>query len=667
MIRVVRTTFLLVACVLGLAAASPAQAAKDDRAFIGAEAAFQEGNFRKALSKLEDFLQDHPESRYRQQALYYAAESASEIGKYSIARMHYDALLREYPESAYALRAQFGRAIAMSEEGRAPDAVEALLEVAPQLEDPRDRRKCYRAVLRVEMDRRRYVGALHALGLLLDDGADWREEDDRVLETISTNAVQTDLLEWEEAGRGTTGAGLALFVVLQQRGLTEEPETGDPDVFLFADVYPDHPFIGRIESISTGNLTFPAKPDKIGVILPLSGDYRRPGSDVLDGINLALLDVSAGDLKPTLVVRDSEGDPEKAVAALEELVTEENVVAVLGPLLSPSAVPVAEKAQELRVPMIALSQKEEVPQVGRYVFRNFLTADAQVDAVVDYAVNRYGLTRFAVFYPATERGGAMAEAFWAGVEGAGCAVTAIEPYEADATDFRKPLRKLYGRRYVEKGVGAVDLELPYLPERTKPQLPDGRATMLVSGDDFQAIFVPDGTKRVSMIAPAMVYEDINLADTFQSKPPVVLLGGAGLNNAEYVRRGGRYVQGSLFVDAFFPQSTDPDVAGFVQRFHDTHQREPGLLEALAYDSTAAILTLLGDGHTNRPALRRALSRFEPTSSVTGELGFDEDGEMTRELLLLSVEEDAIIQLLPTPLPDGILAPTDVQPPAEDAQ
>ncbi len=657
MIRFARMTLLLTACVLGLAAAQPASAAKDDRAFIGAEAAFQDGNFRKALSKLEDFLHDYPESRHRQQALYYAAEAAGEIGKHSIARMHYDALLREFPGSGYQLRAEFGRAMSLSEEGRAADAVEALLEVAPKLDDERDRRRCLRAVLRVEMERRRYVGAVNALGLLLEDGAAWREEDDKVLQTISDNALEEDLMGYEQENRGTLGAGLALFVVLQQRGLTELAETGDPDVFLFADEYNDHPFAGRIESLSTGNLTYPAKPDKIGVILPLSGDYRRPGSDVLDGINLALENVPAGDLAVTLVVRDSEGDPEKAVAALEELVTEENVVAVLGPLLSTSAVPVAEKAQELRVPIIALSQKDGVPQVGRYVFRNFLTPEAQVDAVVDYAVNRYGLTRFAIFYPSTERGGAMAESFWAGVEEAGCAVTAIEPYEGDATDFRKPLRKLYGRRYVEKGVSAVDLELPFLPERTKPHLPDGRATTLVAGDDFQAVFVPDGTKRVSMIAPAMVYEDINLADTFQSRPPVVLLGGAGLNNDEYVKRGGRYVQGSLFVDAFFPQSTDPDVSGFVRRFTDTHGRGPGLLEALAYDSTAAILTLLGDGHTNRPALRRALSRFEPAGSVTAQQGFDEDGEMQRQLLLLSVEEDAIVQLLPTPLADGILAPT----------
>jgi len=651
--------------VVGLAVASPAWADQDDRAYISAEAAYRDGNYRKALSKLEDFLEDHPDSPHCEAARYYAAESARELGKVSIARSHYDALLRDFPGTRLATRARYGRAMTMAEEGRAADAVEALLAVAPELEEPRERRACYRKVIELLVERRRFRGVLATLGQLLDDGANWREADDQLIEQIAVEVSTTDLRTWEGELRGTTGGGLALYLVLQQRGLTEAAETGDPEVFLFAEEYPDHPFTGRIEALGTGTLQYPSKADRIGVLLPLSGDYRRPGNDVLDGLNLALQDVGAGDLQPTLVIRDTEGDPEKAVAAFEELVTDEGVIAVIGPLLSSSALTVADKAQELRVPTLVLSQKDGVPQVGRYVFRNFLTPGAQVDAVVEYSVTHYGMRRFALFYPTTERGGAMAERFWSEVELRGCAVTAIEPYSPDDTDFRKPLRKLYGLRYMEKGIGATDLELPYLTDRAKPQIVEGRAVLLTPGEDFQAVFVPDGYKRVSMIAPGMVYEDINLADTYQQKPPVVLLGGAGLNNPEFVRRGGRYVRGSMFVDAFFARSSEPTVAAFVSRFEAVYQREPGLLEALAYDTAQAVLQLLGEGHTNRPNLRRALMAHEPTGSVTGELGYDEEGDMQRELLLLGVVDDEIVQIYPSPVPTGILAPDEPAPGAVD--
>ena len=651
----------IVAVVVGFALVSPAWADQDDRAFISAEAAYRDGNHRKALSKFEDFLEEYPESSHVQAAQFYAAECARELGKASIARRHYDVLLRDYPDTHFAVRARHGRALTMATEGRAADAVEALLAVADELEDPGERHACYRQVVDLLLEKRRYRGVLATLGRLLDDSADWRATDDQILERIVDEVPTTELRAWEEEMRGTTGGGLALYLVLQQRGLTEAAETGDPEVFLFAEEYPDHPFVGRIESLSAGTLSYPSRPDRIGVLLPLSGDYRRPGNDVLDGLNLALQDVAAGDLEPILVIRDTEGDPEKTTAALNELVTEEGVIAVIGPLLSSSALPAAEKAQELRVPILVLSQKEGVPETGRYVFRNFLTPQAQVDAVVEYAVAHHDFRRFALFYPTTERGGAMAERFWSQVEARGCEITAIEPYSPDDTDFRKPLRKLYGLRYMEKGIGAGDLELPFLAGRVKPQIVEGRALLLTPGEDFQAVFVPDGYKRVSMIAPGMVYEDINLADTYQQKPPVVLLGGAGLNNPEFIRRGGRYVRGSLFVDAFFAQSSDPTVASFVARFEAAYQREPGLLEALAYDTAQTLLRLLGEGNTNRPNLRRALVAHEPTGSVTSELGYDDGGEMLRDLLLLGVQGEEIVQLYPAPLPLDLLAPTSPMP------
>lgn len=658
---------------LCLLAVFQARAEKEDRAFIAAETAYRDGNYRKALSKLEDFVDQFPESSYCEQALYIAAESALALEKFSIARKHYDSLLREYPETSYQLRARFGRALCLADEGRSSDAVVALFEIGQELPDKRDRQRCFRKAIDVQMDRKRYLGALEALGMMLDDGGEWRASDEQALEEISSSLSEEELLSWEKEVRGTGGGGLALFLVLRARGMTEATEVVDPEVFLFADEYPDHVFVSRIEALAGEGLSFPTEADKIGVILPLSGNYRRPGSDVMDGINLAL-EAYQGENAPTLVFKDSEGDPEKSVQALVDLVEQDHVIAVVGPLLSANALPTAEKAEELRVPIVVLSQQAGVPQTGRYVFRNFLTRDAQVDAIVDYAIGHRGLRSFAIFYPATESGAAMAERFWSRVEDSDCSVTAIEPYDADETDFRKPLRKLYSLRYLEKGLGAADLELPYMTDRTKPQLPGGEPNLLTPGEDFQAVFVPDGYKGVSMIAPAMVYEDINLADTYESKMPVTLLGGAGLNHEEYVKRGGRYVRDSLFVDAFFLDSTEPEMVGFVQAFRNTYQRDPGLLEALGYDTIGFLADVLNENTPSRAALRRALSKYEPSGSVTGSAGFDAEGEMRRDFLLLSVVDDSIVQLYPTSLPEGLgltvpMTPEDpsAMPPQDEPQ
>ena len=651
----IRKTLPLLAGVLCLALALPALAGKEDRDFIGAEAAYREGSYRKALSKLEDFVEAFPESRYRQQALFYAGECAIAIEKFTIARRYYETYLDEFPEGPSSLRAMHGRALSLAGEGRDVDAVAALLAVAPLLERTSDRADCYRKAAVIQRDRGRPLGVVESLGMLLDQGGNWREEDDLALREASDTLTEEELLSWEREVRGSGGGGLALFVVLERRGLTEVLETTDPVVFLFADEYPEHPFRSRIEVLRADALSYPTVPTKIGVILPLSGRYRQPGTAVLDGIQLAV-DSFAGDFEPELVLRDSEGNPETAVAALEQLVTEEQVIAVVGPLASANAVEVAQRAEELRVPIIVLSQKEGVPETGRYVFRNFLTPSAQVDSVVDYAVSYQGMRSFAILYPATERGGAMAERFWQQATEAGGEVVAVQSYDPDETDYRKPLRRLYGKQYAKKGVAATDLELPYLTDREKPQLPGGSFLELVPGEDFQAVFVPDGFKRVSMIAPAMVYEDFNLADTYQSKMPVTLLGGAGLNHPDFVRRGERYVRGALFVDAFFVDSSEPGISGFVSHFEDVYERRPGFLEAFGYDSMGDLLGLLGDEINSRPSLRRALATSTPQESIVGSTGYDDRGEMQRDLLLLSVAEEAIDQVYPPPMPPELLPP-----------
>lgn len=651
----IRKTLPWLAGVLCLALALPALADREDRDFIGAEAAYREGSFRKALSKLEDFLEGFPESRYRQQALFYAGESATAIEKFSIARRYYEVYLKEFPEGPSALRAMHGRALSLAGEGRDIDAVAALLAVAPLLDRTTDRADCYRKAAEIQRDRGRPLGVVEALGMLLDEGGNWREEDDLALREAADALTEEELLSWEREVRGSGGGGLALFVVLERRGLTEVLETTDPVVFLFADEYPEHPFRTRIEVLRADALSYPTLPTKIGVILPLSGRYRQPGTAVLDGIQLAV-DSFAGSYEPELVLRDSEGDPEVAVAALEELVSEEQVIAVIGPLASANATEVAARAEELRIPIIVLSQKEGVPLTGRYVFRNFLTPSAQVDAIVDYAVSYQGLRSFTILYPATERGGAMAERFWQRATEAGADVVAVQSYDKDETDYRKPLRRLYGRQYAKKGVAATDLELPFLTDREKPQLPGGSFVELIPGEDFQAVFVPDGFKRVSMIAPAMVYEDFNLADTYQSKMPVTLLGGAGLNHPDFVRRGERYVRGSLFVDAFFVDSAEPQISGFVHHFEDVHERKPGFLEAFGYDTAQGLLELLGGDIVSRPSLRRALATSTPEASIVGSTGYDDRGEMQRDLLLLSVAEEAIVQIYPPPMPPELLPP-----------
>ena len=102
-------------------------------------------------------------------------------------------------------------------------------------------------------------------------------------------------------------------------------------------------------------------PRTIGAILPLSGEASVFGYKALKGLQLALdiFNNQNTDKKPIeLAIIDSEGNPFKAKQAVQRLVTEDHVIAIVGSLMSKTADAVASMAQKFSVPSISLSQKK---------------------------------------------------------------------------------------------------------------------------------------------------------------------------------------------------------------------------------------------------------------------------------------------------------------------
>ena len=99
-------------------------------------------------------------------------------------------------------------------------------------------------------------------------------------------------------------------------------------------------------------------------ILPLSGRGREVGEAALHGLLLA---VEQAGSKVRVVYRDDAGDPARAVAALEDLVSLHRAIAVIGPLTAGPAQAVVERAEALSVPVIAL-HPDAPPRAQRWHF-----------------------------------------------------------------------------------------------------------------------------------------------------------------------------------------------------------------------------------------------------------------------------------------------------------
>src|SRR5262245_47220484 len=167
---------------------------------------------------------------------------------------------------------------------------------------------------------------------------------------------------------------------------------------------------------------------RIGVLLPLSGQYATYGQRSLNGIKLALGEQAGG-----LVVRDDKGEPQLGRAAVDELANDPTVGVVIGPLRSKVAEAVAPRAEHAGLPLVLLSQQEGVG--GRWIVQPAMTAERQASELAEYAVRTQNLRKLGILYPNDQYGTSLSNAFRRQVEERGGEVLGAISYDPNQKEF----------------------------------------------------------------------------------------------------------------------------------------------------------------------------------------------------------------------------------------
>ncbi|UCG11998.1 MAG: penicillin-binding protein activator, partial [Deltaproteobacteria bacterium] len=376
---------------------------------------------------------------------------------------------------------------------------------------------------------------------------------------------------------------------------------------------------------------------KVGCILPLSGPYQAYGDRVLRGLAMAAQDIneSAGPGPGIqLVIKDSRGDADTSVTAVRELAIGQKVAAIIGPLSRVAAEATAREAQGLWVPIITLTQKKGVSEVGSYVFRDSLSNEQQTRALVEYAVLELGYTRFAILYPNGGYGLRLVNLFWDELARLGAEVRGVESYEANQTDYADQIKKLVGLYYPRPEMEPSDDSRVIVQPETlsaelevAPEAPIEEEPLPIV--DFEAIFVPDGYEKVGLIAPQLAYHDVT---------GVRLLGTNLWNSPRLLEMAAPYLQGAVFVDGFFPDSRLPRTRDFVRRYQSIFGEMPGYPEAQAYDTLRLLGEALGQpGVNSRPLLRDALLEIRGLLGVAGTASVTPGGEVSKPPFLITIQ------------------------------
>lgn len=319
-------------------------------------------------------------------------------------------------------------------------------------------------------------------------------------------------------------------------------------------------------------------PHRLGALLPLTGRGREVGKQLLQGMQLAEL-LEGG---PQLIVEDTAGDPSRAAQAVDSLVRDQGVVAILGPVGTRTTAAAIEELGRTQVPMLTFSSSEDASNSGEEVFRFPHSPRDELRALVR-ASQRKGFSRFVILHPDHGYGRALSRIFDEEVGAAGGSLCPPVAYP--------PGTKSFG-------------------EYVKQVLKDGCDVVLMA----------DTAEQVALIAPTFAAEGAwsSATDVLPSAATerVHFLISSPSWSPTLSSRAGRYLQGALVTQPYYGASEDPLNIEFREQYSARYGRPPEMFAAYGYDAYRVVSAVLRQGYQERKALAEALSAGLGVSSVT---------------------------------------------------
>ena len=349
---------------------------------------------------------------------------------------------------------------------------------------------------------------------------------------------------------------------------------------------------------------------KIGLNVPITGDIPKVGEGSkfasqmwLEDINKAGgLEVGGKKYKVEVIVEDNESKAESAVKANTKLITEDEVLAIVGPQASSQAIPAGGVANNYETPMISpWSTNPNTTKDRPYVFRGCFLDPFQGPVVANFVKEKYGFTKAAVLFDvASDYPKGLAEVFkkaWEDANGPG-SVVAYESFTTKDTDFSSQLTKI-----------------------------------ITSGAEF--FFTPQYYNEVALI--------VKQAHELGWHKPIV--GSDSWGSAETVTLCGKDCYGLFFSTHYAAAGAKGATKDFIDRYQTKYGYVPDDVAALTWDSLGLIQQAIqnsgkitGKVKKDRKAIRDALAKIKNFKGITGNMTFTEEGDPIKCAVIVRISD-----------------------------
>ncbi len=352
---------------------------------------------------------------------------------------------------------------------------------------------------------------------------------------------------------------------------------------------------------------------KVGGIAELTGDIPAVGASFKNAAEMAVakindaggLDVGGKKYQIELIIEDNAGKADQSASAAQKLITQDNVVAIIGPNASRYAIPASEIAESNKVALISpwstnpkttLDANTNAPK--QYVFRACFIDPFQGRVVAKFALDQLKATKAAVLYDvASEYNKGIAEFFKQTYEENGGTVVAFETYTTGDKDFNAQLTKI---------------------KETAPEV----------------IFLPNYYSEVPL--------QIQQAHALGIDVP--FLGSDSWGSSELLSLCGTDCEGYYFSTHYAADNATPVAKEMIDAYKAKYGNTPDDVAALTYDAFGLLWQALQTAGTiDRQAVRDALAKIPNYEGVTGTMTFQEgSGDPIKSAVILQVKNGAFV-------------------------
>ena len=331
---------------------------------------------------------------------------------------------------------------------------------------------------------------------------------------------------------------------------------------------------------------------KIGLLAPTSGDLAVYGQAVYNSAMMAVTELNeAGGIDGAtieLIHYDNEGDPTKTMNLFNRLVDEDEIVALVGPVISGTSLVVGPLAEEAGIPMLSpTATNPEVTPGLDYVFRACYIDPYQGRVVAKFAQENLEAKTAVIFRNVSnDYAIGLADAFEAAFTGD---LLADEAYTAEDNDFKAIITS-------------------------------------ISDLDPDVIFIPDYFNTVGLIAKQLNEAGVD----------ATLLGGDGWDSIQndYAEE----VEGDYFANHYATTDESPIVQNYISAYEAQFGETPNALGALAYDATKVMAAAIDAADSmDGAAIRDALAATE-MDAVCGRITFDADGNTVKAIAMITIKD-----------------------------